>query len=130
MCGITGELVSRVLYLAVAVIYLCLPLPTSSGISPLPPSSFRWAPPPCGALEGVASDRVYRKALLPRSSVSSYLAFPPLPTKGWRYISVALARRLPSADVIRYPCPVKPGLSSRYGLSAWYRATAPLTGVF
>ena len=32
-------------------------------------------------------------------------------------LSVALSLRLPSADVIRYPCPVKPGLSSAYALS-------------
>ena len=32
--------------------------------------------------EGVASDRVYRKPALPRVSVSSYLAFPPLPPEG------------------------------------------------
>ena len=31
--------------------------------------------------------------------------------------SVALSLRLPSADVIRYPCPMKPGLSSAYTLS-------------
>ena len=29
-----------------------------------------------------------------------------------RYISVALVLRSPSAGVTRYPCPVKPGLSS------------------
>ena len=32
--------------------------------------------------EGVASDRVYRKPALPQVSVSSYLAFPPLPPEG------------------------------------------------
>ena len=32
--------------------------------------------------EGVASDRVYRKPMLPWVSVSSYLAFPPLPPFG------------------------------------------------
>ena len=30
----------------------------------------------------------------------------------WRYLSVALVLRLPSAGVTRYPCPVEPGLSS------------------
>ena len=30
-----------------------------------------------------------------------------------RYISVALVRGSPLADVIRYPCPLEPGLSSR-----------------
>ena len=40
-------------------------------------------------------------------------AFPALPRGARRFISVALSRWLPTADVIRYPCPVKPGLSSR-----------------
>ena len=61
---------------------------------------------------GVAADRVYRPPMLPWDVVSSYLAFPPLPFKKRRYISVALFLRSPSADVIRYPCPVQPGLSS------------------
>ena len=30
----------------------------------------------------------------------------------WRYISVALFLKSPSAGVTRYPCPVEPGLSS------------------
>ena len=47
--------------------------------------------------------------------VSSYLAFPPLPYKVRRYISVALVRGSPLAGVTRYPCPVEPGLSSRTG---------------
>ncbi len=34
---------------------------------------------------GVASDRVYRGAMLPWLPVSSYLAFPPLPQKGAVY---------------------------------------------
>ena len=45
--------------------------------------------------------------LVTKESVSSYLAFPSLPARR-RFISVALSRRSPSADVIRYPalrCP-------------------------
>ena len=64
---------------------------------------------------GVAADRVYRPPMLPWDVVSSYLAFPPLLPYAdikQRYISVALFLRSPSADVIRYPCPVQPGLSS------------------
>ena len=64
---------------------------------------------------GVAADRVYRPPRLPWDVVSSYLAFPPLLPYAdikQRYISVALFLRSPSADVIRYPCPVQPGLSS------------------
>ena len=41
----------------------------------------------------------------------SYTAFSPLPLAG-RYLSVALVLRSPSAGVTRYPCPMKPGLSS------------------
>ena len=61
---------------------------------------------------GVASDRVYSKCMLPCKWVSSYLAFPSLPSKtavyfcctfptvtcGWRY---------------QLPCSMKLGLSSR-----------------
>ena len=64
---------------------------------------------------GVAADRVYRPPMLPWGAVSSYLAFPPLPAAAKprrRYISVALFLGSPPADVIRYPCPVQPGLSS------------------
>ena len=69
---------------------------------------------------GVAPDRVYICTQLPVVPVSSYLAFPSLPIfkEHRRSISVALSRRSPSADVIRYPCPVKPGLSSPEYLSA------------
>jgi len=41
------------------------------------------------------------------------LGFDGSPVLGWRYISVALVLRSPSAGVTRYPCPVEPGLSSR-----------------
>ena len=51
---------------------------------------------------GVASDRVYSGSALPQKRVSSYLAFPSLPLAR-RFISVALSRRLPVADVISYP---------------------------
>ena len=60
----------------------------------------------------VAADRVYRPPMLPWGVVSSYLAFPPLPGIPRRYLSVALFLELPPADVICYPCPVQPGLSS------------------
>ena len=52
---------------------------------------------------GVASDRVYICKLVTKLPVSSYLAFPSLPSKTRRFISVALSRRSPSADVISYP---------------------------
>ena len=54
---------------------------------------------PCG----VASDRVYSGPVLPRELVGSYPAFPPLPAKCGRSISVALSRQSPAADVISYP---------------------------
>ena len=50
----------------------------------------------------VAADRVYMAEDVSALSVSSYLAFPPLPQKR-RYISVALSLRSPSAAVSRYP---------------------------
>ncbi len=111
-------LVSRVLYpLAwVATIYLCHALPQGSE---LPPAAIGSAGSrgTCVPPKGVASDRVYRASHVTAGSVSSYLAFPSLPLSR-RFISVALSRRSPSADVIRYPSPMKPGLSSRYYLSA------------
>lgn len=69
--------------------------------------------PPIAPVD-VAADRVYRPPMLPWGVVSSYLAFPPLP-QIWnprRYFSVALFLGSPPADVICYPCPVQPGLSS------------------
>lgn len=46
--------------------------------------------------------------LLPRLSTLT----PPARSRKRRYISVALFLGSPPADVIRYPCPVQPGLSS------------------
>ena len=52
----------------------------------------------------VAVNRVYMAGDVSTPSVSSYLAFPPLPAKyNRRYISVALSLRSPSAAVSRYP---------------------------
>ncbi len=50
----------------------------------------------------VAAGRVYMAGGVSISSVSSYLAFPPLP-ENRRFISVALSLRSPSAAVSRYP---------------------------
>ncbi len=51
----------------------------------------------------VAVNRVYMAGDVSTPSVSSYLAFPPLPAKyNRRYISVALSLRSPSAAVSRY----------------------------
>ena len=63
-------------------------------------------------LFGLASDGVYMAFSVTRETVVSYTAFPPLPGKTWRYLSVALFLKSPSAGVTRYPCPVEPGLSS------------------
>ena len=103
--------VSRVLYLT--VIYLDALLPTRSS------HLLRTAGPAMCPRHGVAPDRVYSAPLLPGGRVSSYLAFPPLlpdpvfRTGRQRYISVALFLRSLWADVIRYPCPAEPGLSSQ-----------------
>ena len=79
---------------------------------------------------GVASDRVYTVLRLPGERVSSYLTvsllLSPAPKRrGGRPVSVALSLGSPPAVVIRYPCPVKPGLSSRQYLSAQCRAALP-----
>ena len=58
-------------------------------------------------------DRVYSvKPMLPWAGWALTPPFQPYPGKPGRYISVALVLRSPSAGVTRYPCPVKPGLSS------------------
>ena len=52
----------------------------------------------------VAVNRVYMAGNVSTPSVSSYLAFPPLPAKyNRRYISVALSLGSPPAAVSRYP---------------------------
>ena len=94
----------------------------------LPPSGLwrgtagtRGVPP-----KGVASDRVYMASHVTAGSVSSYLAFPSLPHKAAVYFCCTFPGVTPGG---RYPLssPVKPGLSSRYYLSAPYRAAAPHT---
>lgn len=54
--------------------------------------------------------RLFAGELLPRLFI--------LTDRNRRLFSVALSLRFPSADVICYPCPVKPGLSSHRYLSA------------
>ena len=90
--------VSRVL--SWTIINLRLPSPTSFGLSTCATRGYT-----SGKLSayGVASDKVYSKSMLPWKWVSSYLAFPPLPRKARRSISVALSRESPPADVISYP---------------------------
>ena len=63
-------------------------------------------------LFGLASDGVYMAFSVTRETVVSYTAFPPLPEKTWRYLSVALSLESPPPAVNRHPCPTKPGLSS------------------
>ena len=70
----------------------------------------------------VAVNRVYMAGNVSTPSVSSYLAFPPLPGKSRRYFSVALSLGSPPAAVSRYSCPEELGLSS----DAHFR-TAPAT---
>ncbi len=43
----------------------------------------------------------------------------------WRYISVALVLKSPSAGVTRYPCPPEPGLSSRWAVGPLRAAVQP-----
>ena len=43
----------------------------------------------------------------------------------WRYISVALVLKSPSAGVTRYPCPMEPGLSSRWAVGPLRAAVQP-----
>ena len=54
-------------------------------------------------LFGLASDGVYMAFSVTRETVVSYTAFPPLPGKTWRYLSVALSLESPPPDVIRHP---------------------------
>ena len=93
--------ISRVL--SKTAIYLRRPLPIGFGktlsLSRATRGYVSGRRSPCG----VASDRVYSGRTLPYERVSSYLAFPSLPVCDRRFISVALSRWLPTADVIRYP---------------------------
>ena len=76
-------------------------------------------------LPGTVGQTICSSTALLRDRV--YIVEPMLPWAGWaltppfhpcrrqslrRYISVALVLRSPSAGVTRYPCPMKPGLSS------------------
>ena len=75
-------------------------------------------PPSTGVnRKGVASDRVYSRRMLPCEWVRSYRTFPPSPRTDIKqalcpavrlFISVALSRVSPPADVIRYPFPGSP----------------------
>ena len=60
----------------------------------------------------LAPGGVYSGNRLPGFRVSSYLAFPSLPSRGRRFISVALSLESPPPAVSRHPCPAVPGLSS------------------
>ena len=58
-------------------------------------------------------DRVYSvKPMLPWAGWALTPPFHPCCANAQRYLSVALVLRSPSAGVTRYPCPMKPGLSS------------------
>ena len=59
--------------------------------------------PPYCPMRGLASDGVYMALPVTRETVGSYPAFPPLPAKSRRYISVALSLESPPPDVIRHP---------------------------
>ena len=95
--------------------------PVAVVLAPPLGSSAGQAYPVCG----VASDRVYRTPRSPEGSVSSYLAFPPLPC---RSTAVYLCCTFPKvASGGRYPlsCPAKPGLSS-YGTFRIRRTQLPI----
>ena len=102
--------VSRVLSFKTAI-YLDAPLPIRS--SRLPGTV---GPTMCPSTALLRIEFTAMDAFT-RHWVSSYLAFPPLLTRGQRYISVALFLGSPPAGVTRYPCPMEPGLSSQKGLS-------------
>ena len=59
--------------------------------------------------------------LLPRLSTLALPCFAPAE----RYLSVALFLKSPSAGVTRYPCPVEPGLSSRWAFRPSRAAVRP-----
>ena len=93
--------VSRVMSNAlphVIIIYLVLLLP--AGSSDLPESTTGRRIAFCSVLlrmEFTCARPVTRTAVV------SYTAFPPLPWKPWRFISVALVWESPPPDVIRHP---------------------------
>ena len=102
--------VSRVLLFQTAI-YLDVPLPTRSS-----------------HLHGTAGPACCPSTVLLRIEFTATDAstpsggllpppFHPYPEPAGRYISVALFLGSPPADVIRYPCPLEPGLSSPPGLS-------------
>ncbi len=81
-------------------------------------------------LHGVASDRVYIvKPMSPWAGCAltapfhPYCVHPKELTK--RYLSVALVLGSPPAGVTRYPCPAKPGLSSRSAFRHFPAAVQP-----
>ena len=100
----TSKTISRVLYLT--VIYLDVLLPARSSH----PGSGRanlYAPiPVLLRIEFTAMSSFQSSSeLLPHFSTLTI-------AERWRYISVALFLKSPSAGVTRYPCPMEPGLSS------------------
>ena len=99
----TSKTISRVLYLT--VIYLDALLPVRSSH----PGSGR--ADQCSHT-GVAPDRVYIDGHFRTIGCALTAPFHPYQRKRWRYLSVALFLKSPSAGVTRYPCPVEPGLSS------------------
>ena len=88
--------ISRVL--SWMIIYLNLLLP--AGSSDLPESTTGRRIALCSVLLRMGFTCAHTVTSM---AVSSYLAFPPLPGKTWRYISVALAWESPPPDVIRHP---------------------------
>ena len=108
--GWPSKPVSRVLYpdiIGTAIIYLALPLLKGSCDQPGERPGTRIP------LFGLAPDGVCPAGRSPGAPVSSYLAISPLPRYyPWRYVSVALRRRVTPPG--RYPasCPVELGLSS------------------
>ena len=80
------------------IIYLALPLPTGSSDPPESATGSRIA------FLSVLLRMEFTCALsVTRQAVVSYTAFPPLPGKSRRFISVALVWESPPPDVIRHP---------------------------
>ena len=100
----TSKTISRVLYLT--IIYLDVLLPERSSHPGSGRANLNAPIPVLLRIEFTASRCSHVMGeLLPRLSTLTT-------AERWRYISVALFLKSPSAGVTRYPCPVEPGLSS------------------
>ena len=80
-------------------------------------------------LHGVAPDRVYSTPMFPWGGWALTPPFHSYRPCGRRHISVALVLGSPPAGVTCYPCPMKPGLSSRGSFRPRPRLSNPVAEI-